>query len=556
MGNTERPNMVQIIPLGGLGEIGKNLTLIRYNHQMIMIDAGMTMPKDEMLGIDIVIPDISFVKENLHQLLGIVITHGHEDHIGALPYIIDELRSPIYGTRLTIGLINRKLKERKPLAKPKLNVVIPRSNIKLGPFKITFIKVSHSIPDAVALAIDTPVGTILHTGDFKIDFTPVDGQVTDFYTLAALGEKGVLALLADSTNAEKKGYTKSEKIVGKNVEEIFRETESRIIVASFASNVHRLQQIFDAAKKVGRKVAVIGRSMENMVVVAQQLGYLKVAKGQLMDINAIQKLSKNNVCIITTGSQGEPMSALSRIALKGHNKFEIVPDDTVMISAMAIPGNEKYIAKLIDHLLMLGAKVVYGKALDIHVSGHAGEEDLKLMMSLLKPQYFIPVHGEYRMLMAHKDIAMEMGIPAKNIFIVENGHVIALNKERGGIVNRVYSGSIFVDGLGVGDVSNIVLRDRKILSKNGIIIVVMRMNKQGQIVGTPDIVSRGFVYVRQSEELMEQIDLATKGIIEKIKKEKMKDWSSIKNKIRDELDGFVYQKTQRKPMVISIIVEV
>lgn len=556
MGNTERPNMVQIIPLGGLGEIGKNLTLIRYNHQMIMIDAGMTMPEDEMLGIDIVIPDITFIKENIHQLMGVVITHGHEDHIGALPYIMDDLNSPIYGTRLTIGLINKKLKERKLLTKPRLNVVTPRSNIKLGPFKITFIKVSHSIPDAVALAIETPVGTIVHTGDFKIDFTPVDGQVTDFYTLAALGEKGVLALMADSTNAEKKGYTKSEKIVGKNVEDIFRETQSRIIVASFASNVHRLQQIFDAAKKVGRKVAVIGRSMENMVVVAQQLGYLKVAKGQLMDINAIQKLPKNRVCVITTGSQGEPMSALSRIAVKVHNKFEIVPDDTVMISAMAIPGNEKYIARLIDHLLMLGAKVVYGRALDIHVSGHAGEEDLKLMMSLLKPQYFIPVHGEYRMLMAHKAIAIEMGIQEKNIIIAENGNVIALNKTKGGIANRVHSGSIFVDGLGVGDVSNIVLRDRKILSENGMIIVVVPMNKQGKIIRDPDIVSRGFVYVRQSEELMVEIASETNRIIEKIKKDKIKEWSVIKNRIRDELDSFVYQKTQRKPMVVAMIFEV
>lgn len=556
MGNTERKNMVQIIPLGGLGEIGKNLTILRYNHQMIMIDAGMTMPEDEMLGIDIVIPDISFIRENIHQLLGVVITHGHEDHIGALPYIIDELNKPIYGTRLTIGLINRKFKERKLLTKPKLNVVTPRSSVKLGPFKVNFIKVSHSIPDAVALAIETPVGTIVHTGDFKIDFTPVDGQVTDFYTLAALGEKGVLALLSDSTNAEKKGYTKSEKIVGKNVEDIFRETESRIIVASFASNVHRLQQIFDAAKKVGRKVAVIGRSMENMVVVAQQLGYLKVGKGQLMDINAIQKLPKNKICVITTGSQGEPMSALSRIALKGHNKIEIVPDDTVMISAMAIPGNEKYIAKLIDHLLVLGAKVVYGKALDIHVSGHAGEEDLKLMLSLVKPKYFMPVHGEYRMQIAHKNIAMEMGIPEKNIIIAENGHVIALNKNKGGIVNRVYAGSIFVDGLGVGDVSNIVLRDRKILSENGMIIVAVKMNKQGQIVGKPDVVSRGFVYVRQSEELMVQIEENLKVIIDKIRKEKIKDWSSVKKRIREELDSFVYQKTQRKPMVISVIVEV
>ncbi len=556
MGKTEKSNMVEIIPLGGLGEVGKNLTAVRYNHQMIIIDAGMTMPEDTMLGIDIVIPDITFIKDNIHQLRGVIITHGHEDHIGALPYIIDELNVPVYGTRLTIGLINRKLKEKKLLTKPRLNVVAPRGEIKLGPFKITFIKVSHSIPDAVAFAIETPIGTIVHTGDFKIDFTPVDGQLTDFYTLAALGEKGVLALMADSTNAEKKGYTKSEKSVGKNVEDIFAETKSRIIVASFASNVHRVQQIFDAAKKVGRKVAVLGRSMENITAVAQQLGYLKIAKGQLLDINAILKLPKEKVCIISTGSQGEPMSALSRIATKAHRKIEISPDDTVMISAMAIPGNEKYISKLIDHLLKLGANVVYGKSFDIHVSGHASEEDLKLMMTLLKPKYFIPVHGEYRMLIAHKNIALQMGIPKQNIVIPENGVVIGLNEDKCSLVGKVKSGVVFIDGLGIGDVSNIVLRDRKILSENGIIIVVLTMNKQGQIIRDPDIVSRGFVYVRQSEELIEQISLQAKKIVEKIKKDKIKDWSTIKGRLRDDLDTFVYIKTQRKPMVITVIVEV
>ena len=556
MGKTELQNMVEIIPLGGLGEVGKNLTAIRYNHQMIIVDAGMTMPQDDMLGIDIVIPDITFIKDNIHQLRGVLITHGHEDHIGALPYIIDDLNVPIYGTRLTIGLINRKLKEKKLVNKPKLNVIAPRGEVKLGPFKVTFIKVSHSIPDAVAFAIETPIGTIVMTGDFKIDFTPIDGQVTDFYTLAALGEKGVLAMLSDSTNAEKKGYTKSEKSVGKNVEDIFMETKSRIIVASFASNVHRVQQIFDAARKSGRKVAVLGRSMENITAVAIQLGYLKVAKGQLVDINTILKLPKEKVCIISTGSQGEPMSALSRIATKVHNKIEIAPDDTVMISAMAIPGNEKYISKLIDHLMKLGANVVYGKAFDIHVSGHASEEDLKLMISLLKPKFFIPVHGEYRMLVAHKNIAMELGIPKNNIVIPETGVVIGLNEEKCAPMGKVKSGLVFIDGLGVGDVSNIVLKDRKILSENGMIIVVLSMNKQGQIVRDPDIVSRGFVYVRQSEILLDEIALEAKKIVEKIKKDKIRDWSTIKGRLRDDLDTFVYVKTQRKPMVITIIVEV
>lgn len=555
-GAGEKANTIQIIPLGGLGEVGKNMTAIRYNNQMILIDAGMTMPDDELLGIDIVIPDITFIKDNIKQLLGVMITHGHEDHIGALPYIIDDLNVPIFGTKLTIGLIQRKLKERRLYTKPRLNVVTPRSTTQLGPFKVTFIKVSHSIPDAVALAIETPIGTIVHTGDFKIDFTPIDGQLTDFYTLASIGEKGCLALLSDSTNAEKKGFTKSEKIVGKNVEAIFAETKSRIIVASFASNVHRLQQIFDAAKKVGRKVSVIGRSMENMVEVAQQLGYLKVAKGQLMDINAILKLPKDKICIISTGSQGEPMSALSRIASKSHRHVEIMPEDTVMISAMAIPGNEKYISRLIDHILEAGAKVVYGRALDIHVSGHAQEDDLKLMMTLVKPKYFMPVHGERRMHQAHRDIAIDMGIPAENIVITENGSVISLSQNKFAVTGKVPSGVVFVDGLGVGDVSNVVLKDRKILSENGMIVVVISMNKHGQIVRDPEIVTRGFIYVKQSEELMGEIAGEAKKIVEKIKASKIKEWSVIKSNVRDDLDNFVYKKTQRKPMVISVIVEV
>lgn len=556
MGNQEKPNTVQIIPLGGVGEVGKNMTVIRYNHQMIVVDAGLTMPEDEMLGIDTVIPDISFLRENKHQLMGIVLTHGHEDHIGALPYILDELNVPTYGTRLTVGLVKRKLRERRLARKPKLHVIDPRGEIKIGPFKIEFIRVSHSIPDAVALAIHTPVGVIVHTGDFKIDLTPIDGQVTDFYKFASLGEKGVLALMSDSTNAEKKGYTKSEKIVGKNIEAVFQEKKGRIIIASFASNVHRLQQIIDAAKICKRKVAVMGRSMVNMVEVSQQLGYLKIPKGLLMDIDEVLRLPKEKVCVISTGSQGEPMSALSRIAAKGHRKIEIINDDTVIISAMAIPGNEKYVSKLIDHLQKLGANVVYGKAVDIHVSGHASEEDLKLILTLVKPKYFIPVHGEYRMQMAHRALAIDVGVKKENIFVPENGNVIALSKQSGGIVNRVHAGAVLVDGLGVGDVSNIVLRDRKILSENGIIIAVISMDKKGQIVAGPDIVSRGFVYVRQSEELLDEIKEKSRKIIDQLKKEKVKDWSTIKTRMRNELDSFVYGKIKRNPMVIPMIIEV
>ena len=556
MGNQEKPNMVQIIPLGGVGEVGKNMTVIRYNHQMIVVDAGLTMPEDEMLGIDTVIPDISFLKENKHQLMGIVLTHGHEDHIGALPYILDELNVPTYGTRLTIGLVKRKLEEKRFTRKAKLHIISPRGEFKLGPFKIEFIKVSHSIPDAVALAINTPVGVIVHTGDFKIDLTPIDKQVTDFYKFASLGEKGVLALMSDSTNAEKKGYTKSEKIVGKNIESIFQETKGRIIIASFASNVHRLQQIIDAAKICKRKVAVMGRSMINMVEVSQQLGYLKIPKGLLMDINEVLRLPKERICIISTGSQGEPMSALSRIAAKGHRKIEIINDDTVIISAMAIPGNEKYVSKLIDHLLKLGANVIYGKAVDIHVSGHASEEDLKLILTLVKPKFFIPIHGEYRMQMAHRGIALNIGLKKENIFVPENGNVIALSKQKGGIVKRVHAGSVLVDGLGVGDVSNIVLRDRKILSENGIIIVVISMDKKYQVVTGPDIISRGFVYVKQSEELLDEIKEKSYQIIEHLKKEKVKDWLTIKIRIRNGLDSFIYGKIKRNPMVIPMIIEI
>lgn len=556
MENQKKSNTVQIIPLGGVGEIGKNMTVIRYNHQMIVVDAGLTMPEDEMLGIDTVIPDISFLRENKHQLVGIVLTHGHEDHIGALPYILDELNVPTYGTRLTIGLVKRKLRERRLTRKPKLHVISPRGEFKIGHFKIEFIKVSHSIPDAVALAIHTQVGVIVHTGDFKIDLTPIDGQVTDFYKFASLGEKGVLALMSDSTNAEKKGYTKSEKIVGKNIESIFQETKGRIIIASFASNVHRLQQIIDAAKICKRKVAVMGRSMVNMVEVSQQLGYLKIPKGLLMDIDEVLRLPKEKVCVILTGSQGEPMSALSKIATKGHKKIEIINNDTVIISAMAIPGNEKYVSKLIDHLLKLGANIVYGKAVDIHVSGHASEEDLKLMLTLIKPKFFIPVHGEYRMQMAHRGLALDIGIKKENIFVPENGNIIALSKQKGGIVNRIYAGSVLVDGLGVGDVSNIVLRDRKILSENGIIIAVISMDKKGKIIAGPDIVSRGFVYVRQSEELLDKIKEKSYQIIEQLKKEKVKDWSTIKTRMRNELDSFVYGKIKRNPMVIPMIIEV
>jgi ribonuclease J len=553
----ETEQKISIIPLGGLGEIGKNMTIIRYNNSMIMIDCGLSFPEEEMLGIDMVIPDITYLLENKKMLKGIVLTHGHEDHIGALPYVLRELNVPVYGTRLTLALLQGKLREYNLVGSVKLNQIKPRDQIRIGPFHVEAIKVSHSIPDSIALAIHTPIGTIVHTGDFKFDQTPVDGEVTDFAKFAQLGEKGVLVLLSDSTNVEIPGYTLSEKSVGSSLTEIFHQSQERIIVASFASNVHRLQQIITAAHQYGRKVAVAGRSMINVINIASENGYLEIPKGTLIDLDEVASLPKEKTVIITTGSQGEPMSALTRMAMSDHRRLEIMMGDTVVISATPIPGNEKMVARTVDNLFKQGADVIHEKVSGIHVSGHASQEELKMMINLVKPKYFIPVHGEYRMLVKHARLARELGIPEENIFIAENGHVMEFTPDKGQIVGKVTAGQILVDGLGVGDVGNIVLRDRKQLSQDGILIVVVTLSKDTRtVVAGPDIVSRGFVYVRESEELLEEAKEKVKCALDKCQERKITEWSAIKSHLRDTLGKFLYEKTKRRPMILPIIMEV
>lgn len=548
---------LRIIPLGGMGEIGKNMTLIQYGKEILVIDSGLAFPEEEMLGIDIVIPDISYLIKNKKYVKGIVLTHGHEDHIGALPYLLKQINVPVYGTKLTLGLVEGKLKENKIRRKTSLNVVKPPATVKIGSFSVDFIRVNHSIPDAAGLAIHTPVGTICHTGDFKLDQTPVDGEIADLHKFAELGSKGVLVFMSDSTNAEREGYTMSEKVVGSTIEEIFRKADGRIIVATFASNIHRIQQIFDAAHSFGRKVAVVGRSMVNVVDVALKLGYLTLPKSLLTDLDKINRLPKEKTVIITTGSQGEPMAALSRMAMAEHRKVEIVPGDTVLISASPIPGNEKLIGRTIDHLFKRGANVIYEAISGVHVSGHASQEELKLMLNLVRPKFFIPVHGEYRHLVHHAKLAKEVGIPSDDILIAENGMILEFTKDSARVAGKVVAGKVLVDGLGVGDVGNIVLRDRKQLSEDGILIVVVTIDKKtAQVLAGPDIISRGFVYVRESEELMEQARERCRRALKKCQDEKQTEWSVIKSEVRDALGKFLFSRTRRRPMILPIIMEV
>lgn len=548
---------LRIIPLGGMGEIGKNMTVVQYGKEIIIIDSGLMFPEEEMLGIDIVIPDISYLIENKEYIKGIVLTHGHEDHIGALPYVLKQINVPVYGTKLTLGLVEGKLKEAKMRKKVSLNVVKPPATVRIGNFSVDFIRVNHSIPDAVGLAIHTPIGTICHTGDFKLDQTPVDGQIADLHKFAELGSKGVLVFLSDSTNAEREGYTMSEKVVGSTIEEIFRKADGRIIVATFASNIHRIQQIFDAANNFGKKVAVVGRSMLNVVDTALKLGYLVAPRSLLMDLDHINKLPKEKAVIITTGSQGEPMSALTRMAMDEHRKVEIVNGDTVLISASPIPGNEKLIGRTIDHLFKRGAKVIYEAISGVHVSGHASQEELKLMLNLVRPKFFIPVHGEYRHLVHHAQLAKEVGIPSENILIAQNGMVLEFTKNSARMSGKVVAGKVLVDGLGVGDVGNIVLRDRKQLSEDGILIVVVTIDKKtAQVLAGPDIISRGFVYVRESEELMDQARERVRRALKKCQDEKQTEWSVIKSEVRDALTQFLFSQTRRRPMILPIIMEV
>ena len=549
-------NKVQIIPLGGLGEIGKNMTAFRYGDDMILIDAGLMFPEDDMLGIDLVIPDISYLIENQDKLKGIFLTHGHEDHIGALPYVMKQIDCPVYGTALTLGILEGRLKE-NGVSSENCRVIKPGDKITTGAFKLDFIRVNHSIPDAIAIAINTPIGTIIHTGDFKIDHTPVDGQVTEFNKFAEYGDRGVLALLADSTNAERPGFTPSEKMVGKTFDDEFRYAKNRIIVATFSSNVHRIQQVIDAALKYDRKVAVIGRSMVNVVNIAKELGYLKAPEGEIIDIDETHNYTPDKIVIITTGSQGEPMSALTRMAMNDHKKVDIMPGDTVIISATPIPGNEKLVSRTIDHLYKLGADVIYEKSNGVHVSGHASQEEIKLMHNLVRPKFFIPVHGEFRHLIKHANLAQSLGMPKENIVIAENGSVIELTKNSIGINGKVPAGKVLVDGLGVGDVGNIVLRDRRQLSQDGIMIVVVTIDKENcHVVSGPDIVSRGFVYVREAEGLMDEAKDKVQLALEKCEENGVSEWSAIKSTVRDSLGRFLYERTRRRPMILPIIMEI
>ncbi len=552
----EKKHKLKIIPLGGLGEIGKNITVIEYNNNIIVIDCGMAFPGDELLGIDIVIPDITYLVKNKEKIKGIILTHGHEDHIGSIPYTLKKLNVPIYGTKLTLGLVENKLLEHK-IEDASLNPIKAGDTINLGCFKVTAVRVNHSIPDAVGYAIDTPIGTIVHTGDFKIDYTPINEEVIDLGKFADIGRKGVLLAMSDSTNVERLGFTESEKTIGQKFMDIFKHCDSRIIVASFASNIHRLQQVIDAAVVNKRKVAISGRSMVNAIKVSLELGYLNAPEGTIINVNEVKSLKDDEIVILTTGSQGEPMSALTRMANSDHRKIQIKTGDLVVISANPIPGNEITVSRVINMLYEKGARVLYDALTQVHVSGHARRDELKLMLTLLKPKFFIPVHGEYRHLVQHANLANELGMPIENTVIGNNGDIIELTSKSIAKNNTVASGNILVDGLGVGDVGNIVLRDRRLLSENGLIVVVLSTERAtGKILAGPEIVSRGFVYVRENIDLIEESKTVVNKALEKCRDTRVKEWNNIKMLIKDSLSSFIYEKIKRSPMILPIIVEV
>ena len=548
---------LKIIPLGGLLEIGKNITVFEYKDDIILVDCGLAFPEDDMLGIDLVIPDVSYLEKNKEKIRGLVLTHGHEDHIGAIPYLLKQINVPIYATKLTAGLVQNKLEEHKLLRSTKIKTINHGQTITLGCMRVEFIRMTHSIPDACSLAIHTPVGTVVHTGDFKIDYTPIDGEQIDFGRLAALGNKGVLALMSDSTNAERKGHTMSESTVGDVLDRLFINCHKRIVVATFASNVHRIQQIVNSAVKYKRKIAICGRSMVNVIETARKFGYIKVPDNVFIDIDEIKSYTDERLVIITTGSQGETMSALRRMAEGEHRKVEITENDLIIISASPIPGNENSVSKVIDDLMKKGAEVIYNALEDIHVSGHACQEEQKLMISLIRPKYFIPVHGEYRQLIAHSETAKKMDIAPENIFIMTNGRILELNQDEAKLTGTVPFGKILVDGLGVGDVGNIVLKDRQRLSQDGLIIVVLTMDsKTGMAVAGPDVISRGFVYVRESENLMEEIKTRLRQKVAECEERNITDWASIKSILKEELRSYVYKRTKREPMILPIIMEI
>ena len=550
----ENVGSVKVIPLGGLEQIGMNITAIEYDDSIVVVDCGLSFPEEEMLGIDLIIPDVTYLKENIDKVKAFVITHGHEDHIGAIPYVLKEVNVPIYATRLTMGLIESKLKEHNMLREVKRKVVRYGQSVTLGDFRVEFIRTNHSIADAAALAIFSPAGILVHTGDFKVDYTPVNGEPIDLQRFAELGKKGVLALMCDSTNALRPGFTMSERTVGSTFDKIFNDNKnSRIIIATFASNVDRVQQIINAAVAYGRKVCVEGRSMVNIIDVAEDLGYLHIPDGTLIETEAMKNYTPEQIVLITTGSQGESMAALSRMAANLHRKVSIQPGDCVVFSSTPIPGNEKSVARVINELGMKGAKVIFQ---DTHVSGHACQEEIKLVYSLLKPKYAIPVHGEYRHLIAQKEVAMSLGYDKEDVIIAKSGDVIELSDEKAAIVGKVHTGAILVDGLGVGDVGNIVLRDRQNLAENGIIIVVLTLEKYtGQLVARPDIVTRGFVYVREAEELLDEARAIVTDSVLRCLDKNITDWSKIKNIIKDDLSEYLWKKMKRNPVILPIIME-
>lgn len=554
--NTKKSNPLKVIPLGGLGEIGKNMTAFEYKDEIIVIDCGLAFPDEDLYGIDIVIPDVTYLVKNKEKVKGIFITHGHEDHIGGLPYILKQINIPVYGTRLSLGLIEMKLKEHTMLSDCTLNIIEPGEKVALEQFKVEYIRNNHSIPDSCSIALHTPAGIVVHSGDFKVDFTPIDGKIMDLQRYAELGKKGVLLLMADSTNSLHKGYTMSEKTVGEKLENLFSKATGRIIVSTFASNVHRLQQISDCAIKYGRKITFSGRGMENVSEVAIALGYLVIPEDTIISLDELKNYPNDKLTIVTTGSQGESMAALTRIAASTHRHIQIQEGDTVIISAAPIPGNEKAVSNVINDLIEKGANVIYKAIEDIHVSGHACEQELRLIQTLLKPKFFLPVHGEYKHLITHVKIAQSMGIKKENTFILENGDVLELTNNKGQITGKVPFGRVLVDGMGVGDVGNMVLRDRKNLAENGIITVVVGIDRRNKlIISGPDIVSRGFVYVRNSEELIDEVRNIVTNVVEKCLERNITQWAEIKNGIRREVDNFVYTKMKRKPMILPVIVE-
>jgi ribonuclease J len=548
-----------IFALGGVGEIGKNMYCIQYGNDIVVVDSGLKFPEEEMLGIDVVIPDITYLLENRDKVRAILLTHGHEDHIGGLPYVLKQLNVPIYGTKLTLGLVENKLKEAGLLGDTKRHLINESSELTLGTIKASFFRTNHSIPDSVGVCMETPEGIVVHTGDFKFDHTPVNEQFADLQKMAAIGSRGVLALLSDSTNAERAGYTPSESNIGKEFESLFRSAKQRVVVATFASNVHRIQQVINAAAETRRKMTVIGRSMVNVVSIASELGYLTIPEGMLIEPEEVNKLPADRVVILSTGSQGEPMSALTRMARSTHRKVDILPGDTVIIAATPIPGNERYVGRTVDELMRLGAMVIYGpgSVSGVHVSGHGSQEELKLMLNLMRPQYFIPIHGEYRMLRHHGLLGEAVGIPKENIFLLDNGDTVEIQNGAARKAGKIPAGNVLIDGLGVGDVGNIVLRDRKLLSQDGILVVVVTLSKQdGTIMSGPDIISRGFVYVRESEGLLEEANRIVTSTLHKLMNENVNEWASLKTNVKDALGRFLYEQTRRRPMILPIIMEV